>query len=96
VRGGRRPAGNQGIEDAGIKVGAVRPADRPKLRINPNRAERFALAQRFEHSFERYQGGEVDGALDAVLKAQVQAVAVQRADLNDVLEHGLTPTARSA
>jgi hypothetical protein len=79
---------HEGVDDIGIEVRAVRPADGTKLGVNAELAEHLVLGEIGENAPELDEIGDVHLSFDTVLEADVDVVTLQRSGLDDVLEHG--------
>lgn len=77
--------GDGGVEDIGVKIGSIRPDDGSKLGINANFEKILAVAQPGKHALESNVPANIDHALDAILEAEEQLVALQRTNFDDVL-----------
>jgi hypothetical protein len=89
-----RFSADQSVKDIRVEVGAVRPADRAKLRVDPNAGEYLRIAQRCEDTLERHDRRNVDFALGS-FETKPQTTVAHGFHLDDILEHDSTPKARS-
>ena len=87
VEGGDGLACQEGIQDMGIQVSVVGPADCAKFPIHVHPREVAAVLQRRENAAERRDLGQVHDPLDAVFEPYEQTILVQRADLYNILQH---------
>jgi len=62
--------------------------------MNPDFSKPDWVAQRSEHSLEANQILQVNVTFNTVFEADVQVEAGERFHLNNILHHGITPTAR--
>src|SRR4051794_5445791 len=76
-----------GVENIGIEIRSVGPADRADLRIYPDFGELFGLLQGSENSCEADQLIEIDLACDPILESDIESVIAYGSGFNNIFQH---------
>lgn len=74
------------VQDFWREVRAVRPGDRPDLRVDSHLCEDLGIAQRHEHSCPALNMGQVHVTCQAVRERQPEPVVAQHLDVRHVMQ----------
>ncbi len=95
MRPSYRMSGCPRVQDFWRKVRAVRPGDRPDLRVNSHLCENVRVAERREHPRPVPYMGQVHVTRQAIRERQPEPVVAQHLDVGHVIEGRATRWQRS-
>ena len=84
---GKRLAGDAGVEDLGVEVGAVRPFHATEFSIDADFGEELGIVEGLEDALEGDEVTDIDFPGLAVVEAQGEFVRVEGAGGGDVAQY---------
>lgn len=77
------------VKDVGVEVGAVRPTDDAKRRVDGNGCEERWILQRLEDTGEADEVRYVNDSLGTIVERNYESMSADRADPSDISHHRL-------